>query len=143
MLPGEANLFFEGTYIGKSFLNTNDVNDTLHMSLGIDRNIVVTRKLQKGNSSRQTIGSNKKELRDWIIELKNYKSSRIDLLVEDQVPVSQSSSIEVEVLSTSGGKLDPVTGKISWNLLLSSQNDKKLELKYQVKLPKTQPVIVE
>jgi uncharacterized protein (TIGR02231 family) len=142
-LSGEANLFFEGTYIGKSLLDTHATADTLNLSLGIDKNIVVTRTLQKDLSIRQSLGSNKKETKDWQIEIKNRKNQAINLLVEDQVPVSQNAAIEVEVQETSGAKPDPLTGKISWNFSLKPQDDKKIELKYLVKYPKNQMVIVQ
>jgi uncharacterized protein (TIGR02231 family) len=143
MLPGEVNLFFEDTYIGKSVLNTNSTNDTLNISLGADKNIVVTRTLQKELTQKQSIGSNNKQLRDWVIEVRNHKNQPVKLLVEDQVPVSQNKDIEVEKQQLSAGKPDELTGKIAWNLLLKPQDDKKLELKYQVKFPKNQQVIVE
>ena len=142
-LSGEANLFFEGTFIGKSLLDVNATADTLNISLGTDKNIVVTRTLQKELTQRQTIGSNKKDTRDWIIEIKNRKNQPVNLLVEDQVPVAQNTAIEVEAQQLSGGQLDQTSGKISWTLKLEPQDDKKLELKYQVKYPKNQSVIVE
>jgi hypothetical protein len=142
-LSGEANLFFEGTFIGKSLLNTNSTTNTLNISLGADKNIVVTRTLQKQLTQKQVIGSNKKDTRDWIIEIKNRKNQPVNLLVEDQVPVSQNSSIEVETQELSGGTFDATTGKITWNITLAPQDDKKIELKYQVKYPKNQSVIVE
>jgi len=142
-LSGEANLFFEGTFIGKSLINTNATTDTLNLSLGIDKNIVVTRTLQKDLSERQTFGSNKKETRNWLIEVKNRKKQPVNLLVEDQVPVSQNSSISVEVQETTGVKPDLLTGKVLWNFLLNSQDDKKVQLKYLVKYPKDQSVIVQ
>jgi hypothetical protein len=142
-LSGEANLFFEGTFIGKSLLNTEATQDTLSISLGTDKNIVVTRTLQKDLTEKQTFGSNKKETRNWLIDVKNRKSQQVNLLVEDQVPVAQNSSIDVEVQETTGVKPDPLTGRVSWNFLLNSQDDKKVQLKYQVKYPKNQSVIVE
>jgi hypothetical protein len=142
-LSGEANLFFEGTFIGKSLINTQATADTLNLSLGTDKNIVVTRTLQKDLTERKVFGSNKKETRDWLIDVKNRKNQSVNLLVEDQVPVSQNSAIEVENQELSGAKLDAPTGKISWNFLLNSQDDKKVHLKYQVKYPKNQTVIVQ
>src|SRR6185295_13119182 len=35
LLPGEANLFFEGTYLGNSLLDVINANDTLKLSLGV------------------------------------------------------------------------------------------------------------
>ncbi|MFD0749916.1 DUF4139 domain-containing protein [Mucilaginibacter calamicampi] len=142
-LSGEANLLFEGTFIGKSSINTRVSTDTLNLSLGVDKNIVVTRTLQKELTEKQSLGANKKETKNWLINIKNRKNQKVNLLVEDQVPVSQNSGIEVDTQDLSAGTLDKTTGKISWNLTLNSQAEKKLELKYQVKYPKNQQVIVQ
>ena len=142
-LSGEANLFFEGTFIGKSLIDVHATTDTLNISLGADKNIVVTRTSLKDLSEKQSLGSNKKETRDWQIEAKNRKNQPINLLVEDQVPVSQNSSIDVETQELSGGTMDKLTGKVLWNLNLKAQDDKKVELKYLVKYPKTQSVIIQ
>ena len=142
-LSGEANLFFVGTFIGKSLINTDATTDTLNLSLGTDKNIVVTRTSLKDLSERQSLGSNKKETRDWQIEVKNRKSQPINLLVEDQVPVSQNSSIEVEIQELSGGQLDKLTGKVIWKMALKPEDNKKTELKYLVKYPKSQSVIIQ
>ena len=142
-LSGEANLFFEGTFIGKSLINTNATTDTLSLSLGADKNIVVTRTSLKDLTERQSLGSNKKETKDWQIEIRNRKNQPVNLLVEDQVPVSQNSSIDVETQEISGGAFDKLTGKVMWNFALKPQDDKKVELKYLVKYPKNQTVIVQ
>ncbi|HVW14008.1 MAG TPA: mucoidy inhibitor MuiA family protein [Mucilaginibacter sp.] len=142
-LSGEANLFFEGTYIGKSLINTAATTDTLNLSLGTDKNIVVSRTALKSLAEKSGFGSNKKETRDWQIEVKNRKSQTVNLLVEDQVPVSQNSSIEVETQELSGGQVDKNTGKVLWAFALKPEDDKKVELKYQVKYPKNQSVIVQ
>lgn len=143
-LSGEANLFFEGTFIGKSLLNTSSTADTLNLSLGTDKNIIVTRTLQKDLKDRGgLLGSNRKETRDWLISVKNRKAQQIKLLVEDQLPVAQNSAIEVETQEASGAKVDAITGKTSWAFDLKPLDEEKLRLKYQVKYPKNQNVIVQ
>jgi uncharacterized protein (TIGR02231 family) len=143
-LSGEANLFFEGTFIGKSKLDTRAANDTLSLSLGVDKNIVVKRMMQTELNEKQGIlGSNKKETRDWNISIKNRKTQAINLLVEDQVPVSQNTAIEVDTQEISGAEMNKVTGKLSWNFTLEPQAVKQLRVKYQVKYPKNQSVIVQ
>lgn len=142
-LSGEANLFFEGTFIGKSLINTDATADTLNLSLGTDKNIVVTRTSVKELKEKQSLGANRKETRDWQLEVKNRKNQPVNLLVENQVPVSQNSAIEVETQELSGGKPDAATGKITWNLTLQPLEDKKLALRYQVRYPKNQSVIVQ
>jgi hypothetical protein len=142
-LSGEANLFFEGTFIGKSLIDTHATADTLNLSLGTDKNIVVTRTLQKDLSGKQAFSSNRKENRDWLITVKNRKSQPVNLLVEDQVPVAQNSGIEVETQEISGAEINKETGKLSYNLTLNSQAEKQMRIKYQVKYPKNQGVIVQ
>ncbi|MES2266543.1 MAG: DUF4139 domain-containing protein [Bacteroidota bacterium] len=142
-LSGEANLFFEGTFIGKSLIDTHATADTLNLSLGTDKNIVVTRTLQKDLTEKQGFGSNKKETRDWLITVKNRKNQPVNLLVEDQVPVSQNSAIEVDMQDVSGAQMDKLSGKLSWSLKLKPLDEKQLHLKYQVKYPKNQLVIVQ
>ena len=143
LLSGDANLYFEGTYIGKSKIDTRVLNDTLNLSLGNDKSILVKRTLEKNLTEKQSLGANIKETRNWVIEIKNRKNQKVNLLVEDQVPVSQNSLISVEVQNTSGARTDMNTGKLSWNFLLNSQGDKKVQFRYQVKYPKNQSVIVQ
>jgi len=143
-LSGEANLFFEGTFIGKSLIDTRSTVDTLNLSLGTDKNIIVTRTLQKDLKDKQgLLGGNRKETRDWLITVKNRKSQPVNILVEDQLPVSQNTSIEIETQETSGAKVDMLTGKVAWSFALKPQDEKKLKLKYQVRYPKNQSVIVQ
>lgn len=125
-LSGEANLFFEGTFIGKSLIDTHATADTLNLSLGADKNIVVTRTLQKDLTEKQGFGSNKKETRDWLITVKNRKNQPVNLLVEDQVPVSQNSAIEVDTQNISSAEMDKLSGKLSWNLRLKPLDEKQL-----------------
>ncbi|MFD0792812.1 mucoidy inhibitor MuiA family protein [Mucilaginibacter litoreus] len=142
-LSGEANLFFEGTFIGKSLIDTRNTNDTLNLSLGTDKNILVTRTLQKDLTGKQVLSNNRKELRDWLITVKNRKGQPVKLLIEDQIPVSQNTGIDVEMLDTSGAEINKETGLLSYNLNLNSQDEKQLRVKYQVKYPKNQAVIVQ
>src|SRR5690606_21775202 len=41
ILPGEANVVFEGMYVGKTYVNANANEDELRLSLGKDQNISV------------------------------------------------------------------------------------------------------
>jgi hypothetical protein len=59
-LEGEASLFFEGKFIGKSVLDTRNTSDTLTLSLGRDGNVVVNREKKKDYSTRHFVGSNQK-----------------------------------------------------------------------------------
>ncbi len=143
LLEGETNLFFEDAYVGRTVLDAKSLSDTLSISLGRDRNIVIGREKIDEFSKRRTIGSNKIETREFKIIARNKKSQPIQLRLYDQIPVAAINDIDVEEEELSGGKLDEKTGEIIWNLNLGSEQQKELILKYEVKYPKAEKVILE
>lgn len=142
-LSGVASLFFEGKYIGKTLLDTRYSKDTLQLSLGQDKNVAVERKRIDDFTSKPFIGSNKKEVVGFTTIVKNNKAEPVDIIIEDQVPVSTSDEIEVEVLEKSGAEYIDSTGKILWRLALQPGESKDLILKYEVKYPKNKVVYLE
>jgi uncharacterized protein (TIGR02231 family) len=136
LLPGEANVFFEGTFVGKSFIDPNNIKDTLAVSLGRDKRIVVKREKLKDFSSRKLIGSNQRENLAFEISVRNTKNEAIKITLEDQVPISQNSQIEVAVLDVGGAKYNKDTGKLSWEMTLQSNETRKVAYKFEVKYPK-------
>lgn len=143
LLPGEAHLFLEGTYVGKTQLNVQEVSDTLDISLGRDRDIVVTRtKLTEFNKT-QSIGSNRKETRAWEIAISNRKRLGVTLVVVDQLPVSTDSQIEVTPIELGSARLDETTGLLTWELDFKGGEDRKFDFRYEVKYPKEMSIELE
>ncbi|MEW6467400.1 MAG: DUF4139 domain-containing protein [Bacteroidota bacterium] len=136
LISGEANIFYEGTYVGKSYLNTKTTNDTLDISLGRDKNIVVTRTKLVEQCDKKTIGLTKKETIVYEVSVRNKKKTEIEIDIDDQVPVSQNKDIEVELLESSSAKYDAVTGKLSWNFKLKPGETQKVKLGFSIKYPK-------
>ncbi len=133
LISGNANLYFEGTYLGKSMLNVNTTDDTLQLSLGRDQNIVIDRVKVKDKSSTQIFGSNQKIQRGWEISIRNNRSKMIPLVLEDQIPLSNSEVYKVEPDLPNDAKLDETTGKISWKLTIEPGQTKKINFRYTVK----------
>lgn len=140
LLPGEANIFFEGTFTGKSLIDPNNIKDTLSLSLGRDKRIVVKREKLKELTSRKFIGTNQKESYAWEISVRNTKSEPIRISIEDQIPVSQNSQIEVAAVDVAGANYSPTTGKLFWDMKLQPNETKKIVFKYEVKYPKDKQV---
>jgi hypothetical protein len=143
LLEGESNLYFEDGFVGRSILNPAALQDTLQISMGRDRSIVMQREKVDQFSKKRTIGSNITESRGYEITLKNNKSQAVTLQVKDQIPVSVNSSIEVTTGELSGGVVDPVTGIVTWEISLAPGGQQKLSLRYEVKYPKSERVILD
>lgn len=143
LLTGEANLFFEGTYIGKSLLNVEGLNDTLSLSLGQDKNIVVQRTKKTDYQDRQFIGNKKTDSRAWEIEIRNKKKLPINIVIQDQFPVSITDDIEVKHGDYKGATLDKETGILTWELEMAATKTEQVVFDYSVKYPKKRRVRLE
>ena len=143
LLPGEANLFFEDTYIGQTYIDPQAFSDTLEISLGRDKSIAVEREKIDDFSKRKTIGSNQIDSRGFKVRIRNKKAQAIDLKVSDQIPVSTQSDISINPLELSGGYLNQTTGEVTWEIAIPPSTQKELILQYEVKYPKRERVILE
>jgi uncharacterized protein (TIGR02231 family) len=142
LVPAKANIFFDGSYIGETYLDPTTMDDTLSLSMGKDPNIIVKRTLLKHDSKDKVVGTKMEKTYAYAIEVKNLKSSNIELIVQDQIPVTQNADIEIEALELSKGILDKRTGIIEWSFNLKAKGKKDLEMKYEVKFDKDQNVVL-
>jgi uncharacterized protein (TIGR02231 family) len=140
---GEATLYFENSFVGKSNVNVSQLTDTLTLSLGTDNSIIVKREKRVDFTSRKTIGSNKTETYSFLVTVRNNKPVPIKLTLNDQIPVSSNSGITVDPVELSGGRHNAQTGEIRWDLEINKQESRQIILTYSVKYPKDRTVILE
>jgi len=143
LISGEATLYFENTFVGKSYLNVNQLTDTLLVSLGTDNSILIKREKRQDFTSKRVLGSNKTETFSFLITIRNNKTVPVKITVNDQIPVSSNSGIDVESIDLSGGRHNSQTGEVRWDLELNPQESKQLVLTYSVRYPKDKTVILE
>ncbi len=136
LLPGEANIIFEGTYIGKSFIDPSSTMDTINLTMGRDKRVVVKKEKLKDFSSIKFLGTNKKQIFTYEITVKNNKKDAVNMLLKDQYPVSQNKEVEVELLESADAAVNEETGVLTWKLKLAPGEVKKVRISYSVKYPK-------
>ncbi|MBR11375.1 MAG: hypothetical protein CMP48_27325 [Rickettsiales bacterium] len=143
LLEGEANLYLENSYVGRTILDARSLSDTLDLSLGRDKSIVIARNKVDTYSKRKVIGGNKIESRGFEIVVRNNKSQNINLTLFDQIPVPAISDISVSATDLSKGKLEELTGEVTWKLDLTPKEQKELKFAYEVKYPKHERITLE
>jgi len=136
LLPGESNIYFKGTYVGKGYIDPALANDTLNLSLGRDKAISVKRDQIKDYCKTSMFGGKQKTSKAYEITIQNNKKQSVEIIIEDQIPISQNGDVEVETEDISGGVYDAVTGKVVWKLTLSPNETVKKQLRFNVKYPK-------
>jgi len=140
LLSGNANIFFENSFIGSSYLQLQNTKDTLEISLGRDKRIVINREKQKDYSSSQMIGSNQFKTLSYEISVRNTKAESITITIEDQIPVSDNKDFTVKMIEYSKADYNEKTGIITWKLNVNPSETQKKKLTYSVKYPKDQEI---
>ncbi|MFC2133880.1 DUF4139 domain-containing protein [Bacteroidota bacterium] len=135
LLPGKANIYFENSFVGSTFIDPGVAKDTLSISLGRDKNVIIKRELLKDFTEEKFLSSDVERIFTYKIAVKNNKNTGIKITVEDQIPISQHEDIEVEVINLDGAKLDNDTGRVKWMFDMSINSTIEKVFSYSVRYP--------
>lgn len=140
LLPGEANIFYENTFVGRSSIDPQTTTDTLTLSLGMDKNVVIQREVIKDFTENKFLSSDIERFFAYRDIIKNFKSSPIELTIEEQIPVSMNEDIKVKLMEYQDAQFNEETGKLIWKIKLEPAKTKELGFKFSVRHPKNKAV---
>jgi uncharacterized protein (TIGR02231 family) len=140
LLRGEANIIFEGMYVGKTFIEPSQTSDTLSLSMGRDKKVTIKREKVVDQSGTKFLSSKKEQTFTFDITVRNNKKEAIEMLLKDQYPLSSNKDIEVELLQSDNAKVNLETGILSWQLQMKPNETKKIRISYKVRYPKDQVI---
>jgi hypothetical protein len=131
LIPGKSNIFYQGNYVGETNIDNNILSDTLEISLGRDKQLVVNYENKRVKTDKKLFG-NAKEKIDIEIAIKNNKNAAVSIKVQDQYPLSNRESIKIERFDNSNAKVDENDGKLTWDLIIEPSEKKILKFSYQI-----------
>ncbi len=114
LLSGESNIYFDGTFLGKSYLDASTTKDTLSFSFGKDSKMKIERTRIKEKSKQRLINNRQKFEVSWEIKLKNNGGAIIPVVIKDQFPISSNSDIKVKEGEVGDGKVEENSKIITW-----------------------------
>ena len=136
LLNAEGSVYFDGAFVGTTYIQNNSSKDTMNLSLGKDERIIIKRtKLNEVNGSN-LFGNIKEKKFSYDIVVKNTKKETVEITIEEQLPISQDKNIAVNALELSGGKLNPTTGLVTWKISLKAGESSTKKFNFSVKFPK-------
>jgi uncharacterized protein (TIGR02231 family) len=141
LLPAATSIFFEGTYVGQGYLDTRSVKDTLDISLGRDKKVIVRKERDKEYKSQKFIGNNKREAYMYTISVRNTKKVPVEVSIQDQLPVSNDKDIVVEDKEIDGGTIEETTGIVTWTMKVAPNETAKKKLGFTIKYPKDKTLL--
>jgi uncharacterized protein (TIGR02231 family) len=140
LLNGPLYLYNNSTYVGQAYLNTQLAQDTLLLSLGRDKGIVVKRERVYANTEKAFLGSDRIDSYTWKIDIRNTKPTAVNITLKDQIPVSQNEEVTVKIENLGDAQLDVTTGILTWRLSLKPQESSSKHFSYKVRYPKAAQV---
>ncbi|KAL4893822.1 hypothetical protein BDV59DRAFT_24386 [Aspergillus ambiguus] len=156
LLKGRLGLTVDGTFLGTCTMNNCPPGDDFQVSLGIDPSILVTyakpmvRRVTGGFFAKEDAAVFRRSC--WV---KNTKPIPVDIVVSDQVPVSQDEKLRVTIVEPkdlenkdgaeatielpehtgSGSARMMKDGEIKWTIRLEPGKDVRLVLEYETRAP--------
>ena len=146
LLAGKINLFLGQDFVGTSDLETVAPGEKAEVHLGIDEEVKVKRELVAESTGKGGIfrGRPGEKTFQYRITLESFRKTKDKMTVYDQIPVSRSPEIEVEL-----AKADPEPAKVeekekpgllAWKFDLSPGVKKTIVFSFQVEYPKDKTV---
>ncbi|MCW9688550.1 DUF4139 domain-containing protein [Proteus terrae] len=142
LLNGRANIYYMNSFVGNSYINTNELTELFSIPFGIDKNIQISRiNNEKIRKEPIFIGTTIEQKESYTIKVRNTYNSPVKVTIYDQLPLSQENNINVTDAVYKDGVLDKDTGEIKWDITLGAKEEKSLPLNYTLSYPKNRQIM--
>lgn len=142
LLNGRTNIYYMNSFVGNSYINTNELTELLSIPFGIDKNIQISRiNNEKIRKEPIFIGTTIEQKESYTIKVRNTYNSPVKVTIYDQLPLSQENNINVTDAVYKYGVLDKDTGEIKWDITLGAKEEKSLPLNYTLSYPKNRQIM--
>ena len=138
LLSGNANITYDGTYVGETFIDANSTHQNLTLTLGTDRRVAVKREKMKDFSSSGFLGNDVKQEFAYLLTVRNNRNEAARMVLKDQYPISTTKEIVVELSKDTTPTTANMTdlGVVTWEYDMQPGETRTFKLIYTVKYPK-------
>lgn len=137
LLPGEATVTFNNTFVGRTTLRPNDTESQITLTLTTEPRMTVKREKQRDYCNTKHIGNSTTVTQSYKITVKNNLNRTAKLTLKEQYPISNDKDIEVKdvtvVPAATYDKKD--IGVVTWDVELNPGETRTFTVTYSVKHP--------
>lgn len=145
LLPGQVSIYRDGVFVGKSPLALAAKDETVRLGFGVDEKVKVARTVvRRIEGTAGLIGSSRTDEREFKTVIRNGHDFTIRVAIEDQIPVSETEEIQVEMLPVT---TQPTTkdlrdrrGVMEWAFEAKPGESRDIKLGWRMRWPKDKPV---
>ena len=150
-LPGPANIFYGGEYVGTTTLATIvpgqepgavAPGQEFQVFLGVDERIKVSRELVASEVDKKFIGDRRRLHYAYRIKVQNLRDGRQKITVSDQIPVARHEEIKVRLdMAEPKPAKQTELGILEWELDLEPGEERAIRFDFNVEHPRSLAVI--
>jgi uncharacterized protein (TIGR02231 family) len=142
ILPGQASIYHEADYVGKTRLVTTAPGEEFEVQLGVDDRLRVDREMTAHDVSKPTLTNKRRIEYAYAITLSNHSGRETRVTVKDHIPYSTHENIDVKLSSA-----DPTPQEntdlniLTWELPLEAGAEAVVSYAFLVEHPRTMRVV--
>ena len=138
LLSGSANITYDGTYVGETYLNASSTQQNFTLTLGVDKRIAVKREKMKEYSTTGLFGNDVKQEFAYQTTVRNNRNEVVRMVLKEQYPISTVKEITVELSKETTTPTINLTelGVVTWEYDMQPGETSTFKLVYSVKYPK-------
>jgi len=145
LLPGRVSIYRDGVFVGRSPMALAAKDEVVRLGFGADEKVKVARTVvRRLEGTAGLIGSSKTDEREFKTVIRNGHEFAIRVAIEDQLPVSETEDIQVEMLPVStqptARDLRDRRGVMEWAFEAKPGETREIKLGWRVRWPKDKAV---
>ena len=148
LLPGRVAIYRDGVFVGRGQMATVSKEETVRLGFGADDKVKIERSVVKRNegSAGLIVTTSKTDERSFKTSVRNGHDFPIRIAIEDQLPVSESEDIVVEMLpqttAPTATNLRDKRGVLEWAFEAKPGEAPDIAFAWRVRWPKDKGVVM-
>jgi uncharacterized protein (TIGR02231 family) len=145
LLRGRVSIYRDGVFVGRSPMALAAKDEAVRLGFGVDEKVKVARTVvRRLEGTAGLIGSSRTDEREFKTTVRNAHEFPIRVAIEDQLPVSETEDIQVEMLPVStqptARDLRDRRGVMEWAFEARPGETREIKFGWRVRWPKDKAV---
>jgi uncharacterized protein (TIGR02231 family) len=148
LLPGKVAIYRDGVFVGRGKISASAKDDIVRLGFGADDKVRIERAVLKRNegSAGLLVTTSKTDERSFKTTIRNGHDFPIKVAIEDQLPVSESEDIVVEMLPAttppSAKDIRDKRGVLEWSFDAKPGEVRDINFAWRIRWPKDKSMVI-
>lgn len=148
LLPGKVAIYRDGVFVGRGKLSASAKDDIVRLGFGADDKVKIERAVLKRNegSAGLLVTTSKTDERSFKTTIRNGHDFPLHVAIEDQLPVSESEDIAVEMLPATtpptASNIRDRRGVLEWSFDAKPGETRDINFAWRIRWPKDKSMVI-